>query len=526
MFDAEAVRRWCRAAVSALDEQRQDIDDLNVYPVPDGDTGTNLVLTMRSAAGAVERDRGARAGVGAVLQVMARGAVLGAHGNSGVILAQVLCGLADELAETDTGDGPSLIAALNRAADLAFSVVAEPVEGTMLTVVRAAADAAHGSGPGEVVTSALDAAEQALLRTTGQLAALTRAGVVDAGGRGFVVVLDALVGVLTGAAPRRFVSSGARGRAVLEAARETGSDHFAYEVQYLLHASPDAVQVLKQQLGGLGDSLVVVGTGDTLWNVHVHVDDVGAAVEAGVEAGRPHRITVVRFSDQIAAHPSGWARREVAIVAVAPHGLGDVLRAEGVVVVESDAETEALTGAVLGAIQASGAESIVLIPSAAHGKSSVEDAAGRARAAGVRVAVVPVRSPVQALAAVAVHDPLRRFDDDVISMAEAAAATRWAEVTVAVQESLTMAGRCQPGDVLGLIGGEVVVIGAGVNTVAAAVIDRLLAVGGELITVLLGLDAPPDVESALTRHLSDQPHVELAVFSGGQPVFPLLIGVE
>ena len=530
-LDAPAVRRWSIAAADALAVHRVEINELNVFPVPDGDTGTNLALTLRAACDALSADASATAA--AALRAMARGAVMGARGSSGVIMSQILRGFADAIDNDCDADG--LQVALRQAAEHAYAAVADPLEGTILSVARAAAEAAavtseNGRTLASVVSAAFAGAATALDRTTEQLPALARAGVVDAGGRGLVVLLDALVGVVTGAAsaitpPQRSV----RSRQVLESARETGSDEFAYEVQYLLDAGDEPVQVLRAELARMGDALVVVGTGEDLWNVHVHVNDVGAAIEAGVEAGRPHRITVVRFADQI-------AREEVvaadlvgtAVVAVAPgEGLAHLFQGEGVHVVEGGPGDNPSTAEVLAGVQATKAAQVVLLPNAAQVTRVAEAAAEQARAAGIEVAVVPTRSPVQGLAAVAVHDASRRFGDDIIAMAEAAAATRWAEVTVAQREALTSVGRCQAGDILGLIDGDVVEIGHSVHDVAVATLDRLLGVGAELITIIAGCDAEPGLTDELRAHIEAAASlVEVAVFDGGQPHYPLLLGVE
>ncbi len=510
-LDAPAVRRWSIAAADALAEHRAEIDELNVFPVPDGDTGTNLALTMRAASDALAADPSATGA--AALRVMARGAVMGARGNSGVIVSQILLGFADAV-EVDC-DAPAMQLALRKAAEHAYAAVAEPLEGTILTVARAAADAAALTPDGahtlaSVVRAALSGAATALDHTTEQLPALARAGVVDAGGRGLVVLLDALASVVTGAAstigpPQRT----ARSREVLQSAREAGSDEFGFEVQYLLDADDPAVTRLRAELARLGDCLVVVGTGDGLWNVHVHVNDVGAAIEAGIEAGRPHRITVVRFADQAMPAASGPSDRTgSAVVAVAPgEGLAHLFEGEGVHVV--------------------GGGQVVLLPNASQITGVAQAAAELARAEGIEVAVVPTRSPVQGLAAVAVHDASRFFGDDVIAMAEAAAATRWAEVTVAQREALTSVGRCQAGDILGLIDGEVVELGTSVLDVARATLDRLLGIGGELITVIAGRDAEPGLTDHVRAHIEQAaPLIEVAVFDGGQPHYPLLLGVE
>src|SRR4051812_34848957 len=295
--DAAAVHRWVTAGCAALEAARSEIDGLNVYPVPDGDTGTNLHLTVEAAREALaEAAQAARPGE--ALAVAARGALLGARGNSGVILSQVLRGMADATSGAGERLDPRAWAdALRAGADAAYAAVAQPVEGTMLTVAREAAAGAVEHAPlglGDMVTAAADAARRALARTPDQLETLRLAGVVDAGGRGVCVLLDALVEVLTGAvapapaAPVRDPGAPAPAAPDVHAEPRGGP---AYEVMYLLAAPAGAIPPLRAALAGLGDSLVVVG-GEPTWNVHVHVDDPGAAVEAGVEAGRPHRIKV------------------------------------------------------------------------------------------------------------------------------------------------------------------------------------------------------------------------------------------
>jgi dihydroxyacetone kinase-like predicted kinase len=316
--------------------------------------------------------------------------------------------------------------------------------------------------------------------------------------------------------------------------RESGSPEFGYEVQYLLHAPEPALAPLQQTLSELGDSLVVVGTGDGLFNVHVHVNDVGAAIEAGIEAGRPHRITVVRFADQVPdrfadSQPGGAGRSGIALVAVAPgDGLAGLFRSEGVTVVDGGPAGGPAAAQVLAEILGTGAAQVILLPNDAAVRAVAESAAAQAREQGVAVAVVPTKSPVQGLAAVAVHDETRRFEDNVIALAEAAAATRFAEVTIAAGDSITYAGRCSAGDVLGLIDGEVVEIGTDVARVGISLVRRLVAAGGELVTVLSGSDrGADDAAQAVHSYLrSRHPLVEVTVFVGGQPGLPLLIGVE
>ncbi|WP_049574070.1 DAK2 domain-containing protein, partial [Streptomyces sp. SBT349] len=300
-LDAAAVRRWCRITLDALGRAREDIDAINVYPVPDGDTGTNLYLTVESAAQAVEAADTASPTLAEAVGAMAHGALIGARGNSGTILAQLLRGMADVLAAEPEPAGPgALRRALRRAASSAYEAVAHPVEGTMLTVATAAADAAERAGDtvAEVLAEACAGAREALAATPDQLAVLADAGVVDAGGSGLVAVLDALDAALSGRAPDASIrdrlarspsGGGATGAGCPPpvAPGEPGG----FEVIYLLDAADDAVATLRGRLDALGDSLVVVG-GDGLWHVHIHTADPGPAVEAGIEAGRPHRVRI------------------------------------------------------------------------------------------------------------------------------------------------------------------------------------------------------------------------------------------
>jgi DAK2 domain fusion protein YloV len=538
-LDAAAVRRWCASGLAALRRHQGEIDELNVYPVPDGDTGTNLVLTLSSAQQALTMDLDTVADAdptahGHALRLMARGALLGARGNSGVILSQILRGLADALAAVPVVRGRQLAAALRAATTTAYAAVARPVEGTLLSVVAAAAGAAEAAESDDlraVARSAAGAAARALARTPEQLPALARAGVVDAGGRGLCLLLDALVEVVTGESPQRPAPEPRRARPPATAVRETGSEEYAYEVQFLLDADAGAVARMRETLAGLGDSLVVVGDGaddaaSATWNVHVHVNDVGAAIEAGVAAGRPYRISVTRFADRPAAPaaappPAGDGR--AAVVVAAGAGIAELFAGEGATVVPGNPST----GELLDAIRATAAARVVVLPDSPNTQATANAAAREAHALGVEVSVVPTRSPVQALAALAVRDPARRFTDDVIAMAEAAGACRYAEVCRASREALTVAGPCRPGDVLALVEGEVHLIGTDLTDTCAAVVDLMLGGGGELVTLLSGADAPDGLADAVAAHVARRwPFVEVNAYRGGQPHYPLLVGVE
>ncbi|MGW2277487.1 DAK2 domain-containing protein [Streptomyces sp. NPDC001770] len=569
-FDAVAVRTWCSLALEALGRERAAIDAINVYPVPDGDTGTNLFLTVESARAAVEAVFAAHGtdhsgpdsagppstgpAAAEAVRAMAHGALIGARGNSGTILAQLLRGMAAVLA--DGGDADHLARSLAHAATAARRAVAHPVEGTILTVAAAAARAAGevtaGSGLAAVARAAHAGAAEALEETPGRLPVLGRAGVVDAGGQGLVTVLGALLETVTGRAPvhvprqapgalparagggdsragEHASSAGEHGGACAGPA-STGDgavpgDGPAFEVIYLLEAGDEAVDRLRDRLDTLGDSLVVVG-GDGLWNVHVHVDDAGAAVEAGVAAGRPHRIRITHFGAARVQPHAEPAPRSVVVVVPGEELRGLCEEADAVTVLARPGKPPA-SGELVEAIRRAHAREVVLLPNDANLRHVAAVAAEQVRADGIRVAVIPTRAVVQGIAALAVHEPGRSFDEDVVAMTAAAGATRHAELAVAERQSWTTAGICQAGDILGLIDGDVAVIGADLPGTARTVLDRMLAAGGELVTLVLGEHVPDTLGDALEAYVREgHLAVDTTVYRGGHPGTPLLIGVE
>ena len=535
---AAAVRAWAEASLAALGEERVAIDALNVFPVPDGDTGTNMFLTVESACAAVDEafdaadDHGRRPSTEDVAGAMARGALLGARGNSGVILAQIVRGVAGVLGDSGDEDvltGPIVARALRAACDGAYAAVSHPVEGTILTVARAAADAADGavvtgSDLVGVIESAVSASHAALAGTTEQLPALRDAGVVDAGGQGLVVVYDALLDVVTGVRRRRpQTTSRAKLPAphVVHGAPVLGHGEPSYEVMYVITATPAAMATLRESLEPLGDSLMVTGD-DRMWNVHVHVHDAGAAIEAGLAVGPIERIRVT----YLAAAISPMAGRGLVVVTHGP-GTAQVVADQGAIAVAARPRRRPSTAELLDGMRRTQAAEVVVLPSDSDSLAVAEAAAEQARGEGLRVSVIPARAIVQSLAALAVHDPGARFDDDVIAMTRAVAATRYAAVTVASKDALTMVGPCREGDVLGLAEGDIIQIGSDVATTADALVDRLVGTGGELLTVVRGEELPVAqaqaiVDAAVRRH----PGIDAVLIDGGQPLWPVIIGVE
>jgi DAK2 domain fusion protein YloV len=540
-FDLTAVLRFADLAVEGLSEAREEIDALNVYPVPDGDTGTNMYLTMDAARDALRAHLGDHpTGAGdlrSALHVYARGALLGARGNSGVILSQLIGALLRRMGQAAPDDRSAEVFAdgMVLATEAAYAAVGVPVEGTILSVARAASDAAverakdPDSRLGDVLAAAALEARAALARTPDQMQLLRDAGVVDAGGRGLCVILDAAETAVTGQHP--FVDTAERGRHVIPQPVPAGDltpDGPAYEVMYLLDADDDAIPDLRTRLQDLGDSLVVVG-GEGLWNVHVHVDDVGSAVEAGIDAGRPRRIRVTHFAEQVSrAREKRAERRGRAVVAVvAGEGLAALFEEAGATVIEGAPGRRPSTGEILAAIEQSRAQEVVVLPNDPDSVGGASAAAAAAEEAGdVRVVVVPTRAQVQGIAAIAVHEPGRSFDSDVVHMTSAARSTRHGAVTVAAKQAMTTAGPCEPGDVLGVVQGDFAIVGHDLLVVASEVLDRLLGGGGELVTLVKGEDADDLAERCQEWVEAHHPGVDVLLYDGGQARYPLLVAVE
>lgn len=536
ILSADEVRQWAYHCVDGLTDRRVEINDLNVFPIPDSDTGTNLVFTVRAAVESM-RSAGPDADLGTVTAALASGAVAGARGNSGVIVSQVMRALAEHC-RTGRLDGHGLQQVLHRASSLVVEVVSVPVEGTILTVLGAAAAAAD-DGPSSdlaaVVTRAVDAAAIALDRTRSQLSVLDEAGVVDAGALGLVIMLDALSTVVTGSAPSRprYIRAVVAPRA--PGARLSPGPHTAgYEVLYRVRdiAARDEER-LRIALDEVGDSVVVAGDGAGTWSAHVHTANAGLAVEVGLRFGRLHdiRIDMLNPSAQCELPRPAPAYDRGILAIVAGDGAEQLYIREGAAVLRCDT-TLVGTAELHAAIVATTQSEVLVLPNGALSAQELVSVSIASRTAGKDVLMLPSASMVQGLAALAVHDSSRAAVDDAFTMSEAAAGTRWASLRTADERSLTWVGTCEIGDGLGLVGLEVVVIGHDVVAAGFALLDQLLSVGGEMVTMLRGESVPGAVDPAevtdrLAEYAADRhPGVEVVVYPGGQPGDVVQLGVE
>jgi dihydroxyacetone kinase-like predicted kinase len=511
VMDAAVVRSWLRLAAGALERARSAIDLLNVFPVADSDTGTNLHKTLASAADALD-GLPEQATAADVWGTAATAALRGACGNSGIIVSQMLCGLADTCGPAEPCDGPVVALGLARAAALARAAVHRPVEGTLLTVADAASRAADtaaarsGALP-EVARAAALGASEALTATPDQLDVLAAGGVVDAGGAGLCVVLDALSEVVNGCAQQPFaVPRPAHPRDA--GTTSAGASPFCYEVTFLLNAAQGAVATLRDGLDLLGDSLVVSGS-EPQWHVHVHVADAGAAIEAGLTAGRLSKITITYLNGTQGRPPAAQPAVASRVVAVAEGAdLGRLLRQAGATVTESP------DPAALAELSSSPGPAVVITP---PGRFAAHWPAGWP--------VLQIDCAIQSLAALAVHDPQRDPQADLAAMARAAAGMRCAILTAADRGTAASPGTRR---YVGRIGGQLAADGTGQKAVAAALTDQLLAAADtEMITLLTGRSAEPGIGIFLARHVAARaPAIEFACYEGGMTGDVLLIGAE
>ena len=538
--DLEVLQKIVDGALASLEASRQRIDDLNVYPVPDGDTGTNLTMTVRAVSEAVEQTSAASRQ--SLARDIARGALMGARGNSGVIFSQIVRGAADVLGETD---GPRIDAnaaalALRGASDAAYRAVRRPVEGTMLSVIRelaeeAEARALEGPALGELLIELVRRGEIAVARTPEELQVLRDAGVVDAGGAGLLELVRGIAATVSGEPlplpqPREEPLS-------FEAVHQELSP-YRYCTVFVVEGHDLDRDALEAKLEPLGDSLLVVGDENAL-KVHVHTDDPGAALSLGTEVGTIDRIEIANMHEQtqqreerlLAAVPDQPAEPAatgvVAVAVVAGEGnrrLFETL-AQGmgpIAIVEGGQTMNPSTSDLLTAVQSLASEEAILLPNNSNVVLAAEHAAAHA---GRPVVVVAADSIPAGLAAMVAFDGSRTAVENAAEMREAVAAVAAGEVTVASRDVELGGVSIRKGEWLGLAAGEPVAGGTDFEDVAAAVAERLLAEPRDLLTLLAGLDAPP-LDELVERIAAAHPDLDVDVQDGGQPHYPLLLSAE
>ena len=537
------------AYADALDTYEEEINGLNVYPVPDGDTGTNLRLTLAAVRRELDRSDDPCATV-------IRSSLMGARGNSGVILSQIFRGLCEQVREADSLDTDSLARGLRSGSDLAYNAVMQPQEGTILTVVREAAEEAEaarheGEDLVDAVRRVVGRSQDALDRTPELLPILKQAGVVDAGGRGLLLFLECLLHSLDGSAlpppqvPARSPAEAVRGTgAVVESvAAEGGSLEFAFEVQFLFETPDHSADEYRELLNRYGDCVLVVG-GAGLYNVHVHTNEVGAVIEEAIERGRPRKIEVTHLEGQITdqheaavlAHMQEAQTEAEApidrlgLVAIAAgDGILEIFRSMGVRGLVHGGQTfNPSAEEILVGIRQSRSEEVVVLPNNRNVVASARTAAEIAVDEGVakRVEVVPTESPLQGFTALVAFDRDASLEDNVRAMTTEGLATKHGEVAHAVRTTETPVGHVEEGQCMGLYGGGVKVVADDPEDAVLGVLSGMIEESDELVTLVYGAEVDERSAHKLGKRVEEQFGVEVDVHRGGQPHYPFLIGVE
>jgi DAK2 domain fusion protein YloV len=541
--DLEAIQQVVGAALASLEASRRRIDDLNVYPVPDGDTGTNLTMTVRAVAQAVEESQAANRQ--SLARDVARGALMGARGNSGVILSQIVRGAADVLAESIDGvDTPLAARALRGASDAAYRAVRRPVEGTMLSVIRELAEEAEtrsaaSEALGELLVDLVRRGEEAVARTPEQLDVLREAGVVDAGGAG---LLELVRGVAFAVGGERVPEAPAPEEPLGMEAIHQELSRYRYCTVFVVEGERLDRGELEAALDLLGDSLLVVGDESAL-KVHVHTDDPGAALSLGTAVGAIDRIEIANMHQQteqrerrlLTAVPAPEPVHEPArtgVVAVVAGGgnrrLFESLAAGvgPIRIVEGGQTMNPSTSDLLAGVRALAAEEVVLLPNNPNVLLAAEQAALHAEQP---VVVVPSDSIPAGLAAMVAFDGTRGAAENAEEMRDAVASVSTGEVTVASRDVRLNGVAIRKGEWLGLAGGEPVAGGTDFDDVVVAVVEELIGNAPEgpreLLTLLTGADEP-ELDALLARLGEAHPGLDVDVQRGGQPHYPLLLSAE
>jgi hypothetical protein len=547
---ADDLRLVVAAFRDALQAHKDGINRLNVYPVPDGDTGSNMALTLASVAAELDDVEG---DLGAVCKAIGHGALMGARGNSGVILSQILRGLTQTMASSTDGtvDGPLLASAFEVAAAGAYEAVGNPVEGTILTVVRVASEgAAAASADGGSLVDVLDAARtsghEALANTPEQLEVLKAAGVVDAGGTGLMLLIDAFLLVVDG----REVPAASVTEAVADAGHldelqliahgdeghDTSLADLRYEVMYILEAPDEAIPAFKDVWAGIGDSIVVVG-GDGLFNCHIHTDDIGPAIEAAIEIGKPSKIRVTDLLEEV--EEERWVREAeqhpepepdatpvtTAVVAIASgDGIKRIFHSLGARVLTGGQSMNPSTAQILEAVEAAPADHVVILP---NNKNIIAVAQQVDATTDKTVVVVPTKGIPEGFAALMAYDPDAEIGENASDMADAAANVLAGEVTQAVRDSSCDVGPIAEGDFLGIARDGICAVAPTVAEATIGLLDHLLTEEHEIVTLITG-EGSSDAETRKVMLWLEEHHdgVEAETHHGGQPLYPYFLGLE
>jgi uncharacterized protein len=552
-FSPEALRSTVITFRDTMKVHAPGINRLNVYPVPDGDTGTNMARTLDAVVAELDL---ADHELEPTCNAISHGSLMGARGNSGVILSQILRGLVGTLKDATDLTAMKVAEGLKAASAAAYQAVLKPIEGTILTVVRESSEAAtsaaaEGASLVGMLRAARAAGKAALDNTPELLPVLKDAGVVDAGGAGYLLFLDSALYVVDGEPlPEPDEGDGPTIEQLEVVSRRHAMDggvdvsELRYEVMYFVDLEDERIQEFKESWGEIGDSIVVVG-GDGLWNCHVHTNDIGAAIESALKLdGRPKQIRVTDLFEEMAEEHAvreaairavpvrsgagfGLPAVTCAVVAVASgDGLAELFGQLGVQGVVTGGQTlNPSTAELLAAVEAVNADQVVVLP---NNKNIIPVAEQLDALTTKSVRVVPTTSMPAALAALVLYDPEADADVNLEEMTDGAQTVATGEITRAVRATNSEAGPITEGDWIGLVRGDgIVAVSGSLDGAACALLDYLITPGREIVTVITGSESDAGHTDALLAWIAEhRPDVQVEVHRGGQPLYPYLFGVE
>lgn len=540
--NGQQLRKLTQAGLATLEEYHRKVNDLNVFPVPDGDTGTNMLLTMRSAYERIQDSQELH--VGKVAQEISHGALMGARGNSGVILSQIWRGLASSLKDKGTFDATDLADALREASDTAYKGVMRPVEGTILTVIREGAEEAQETvGKSRdlrfLLARVVERSQQALARTPEMLPVLKQAGVVDAGGQGLVYILDGMlryvhgeISVQVGDLPVYEVP------AQVKAAPTVGLEN-PYDVQYILMGKDLDLMDVRKKIDAMGDSTVIVGDEKTI-KVHVHVKDPGIPISYGISLGKITDVVVENMQMQMEDIIGQVQTRQfeeaepvinldpgqIGVVAIAAgDGLAQIFRSLGASgIVDGGQSNNPSTEEIFRVVEQIPADEIIILP---NNKNIILAAEAVRDISSKHVAVVPTRTAPQGISAMLALNREDAIQDAVAAMIDACDQVASGEIAVATR-SVTLDGvDVREGQIIGVVNGRLCVAESDIEVVLQRVLEEMEMGDRELVSLYYGLDVSEEEAREVAEKIeSIYPEVELELLSGGQPIYKYILGAE
>ena len=516
-----------------LEANSEAINRLNVYPVPDGDTGTNMVLTLRAAVR--EAGESGSSDVKDVAVALGRGALLGARGNSGVILSQILRGFSEGLSDSCELGVLEFASALAAAAEVAYQAVTDPVEGTILTVVRDAGVAAtsavsHVDSIEDLLAVVVDASRKSVANTPSQLAVLAEAGVVDAGGQGLQVIFEGMLRFVRGEALPELVDIDMSSHVSVAFAEAHQTDSHGYCTEFIVRGSGLDTDVLHGELESLGDSLLVVGDSQ-LVRVHVHTERPGDVVNVALVHGEIDQLKAENMDvqqaqnfEQVLNDEEHMPPENGVVAVVSGSGLQNIFRSLGAAVVPGGQTMNPSAGDLLAAIEKLSGSSAFVLPNNGNIVMAAQQAAEQSEKV---VHVIPARSVPQGIAAAMSFNPTENPEVNVQAMSHAAQETITLEVTPAVRDAVVDGIPVTEGQYLGLLDDCLVEVDVEAGEVVSRMLERVMDAGVEVISIYSGVMISHEQSEALASGIGDQyPHVDVETFKGGQDHYEYIISVE